>query len=61
LEEVRTEAEIERAMGHAGGCETLKNKAVSGRGRELLNDRHKERIRQLRQYYPHIDFSMVGL
>lgn len=61
LGEVRQLAEIERALAKAETINTGKNKAVSGRGNCLLTDRHKARIRELRQFYAHIDFSRVGL
>jgi hypothetical protein len=61
LGESRTDTEINQAIKEAGGTNTLKNKAVPGRGQLLLTERQRERIRELRGYYPHIDFSMVGL
>jgi hypothetical protein len=39
---------------------TRKNKAVIGRGRTKLNERQRAKIKNLRQYYSHIDFSRVG-
>jgi len=61
LGESRSPAEIERAMAQAKRKDTVKNKAVIGRGNIMLNELHKAKIRELRQYYSHIDFSSVGL
>jgi hypothetical protein len=61
LDETRAPAEINEAITRAGSRGTRLNKGVSGRGNQLLNERHKAKIREMRQYYSHIDFSMVGL
>ncbi len=37
------------------------NKGVAGRGKAGISDRHKERIRQLGEYFPSADFSIIGL
>lgn len=37
------------------------NKGVAGRGKAVLNDKQKERIRSLARYYPATDFSRIGL
>lgn len=40
---------------------TRMNKGVSGRGREMLSEDQKERICQMTQYYPKVDFSRIGI
>lgn len=40
---------------------TRKNKAEIGRGKILLNDRHKEQIFRMASYYRDIDFSPIGI
>jgi hypothetical protein len=57
----RSEDEVRRAIECARMSNTRKNKAVAGRGNLLLSERQKARIRELRGYYDHLDFSMVGL
>jgi hypothetical protein len=61
LKETRSDAEITAAIEKTGKSRTRFNKGVTGRGERLLSDRHKARVKALRDYYPHIDFSMVGL
>jgi hypothetical protein len=59
--ESRSQGQIEQAIERAKSVNTRKNKAVTGRGKALLTERHKARIKEMRQYYSHIDFSKVGL
>lgn len=61
LNENRTTAEISEAIRRTTSQNTRLNKGVSGRGDRLLGEQHKSKIREMRQHYPHIDFSMVGL
>lgn len=37
------------------------NKGVAGRGKAVLNDKQKDRIRSLARYYPGTDLSRIGL
>ena len=61
LGESRPPAAIELTLEQVKGMDTRKNQAVAGRGNCLLNERQKARIREMRQFYPHIDFSSIGL
>jgi hypothetical protein len=61
LQEKRSPDEIAAAIEHAQTGFTRKNVGVAGRGESKLNDRQKDRIREMRAFYPRIDFSAVGL
>lgn len=37
------------------------NKGIIGRGNEILSDQQKDKILSLSNYYPDVDFSMMGL
>lgn len=52
--------QISAAIERAQGANTRKNKAVSGRG-DTLSKAVKDKIRGYANYYPHIDFSPLGL
>ena len=51
---------IEEAVARANSSHTRKNKAVVGRGGDLPSF-VKEKIANYASFYPHIDFSPIGL
>jgi Sulfotransferase domain len=55
------EERIEAAICSAAGEQTRMNVGGAGRGAKMLSAAQKARIGQLRGYYPHIDFSAIGL
>lgn len=57
----RSDDEIEEAIQQTVGAPTRLNVGRAGRGAEMLTQGQKDRIAHLRAYYPHIDFSPVGL
>jgi hypothetical protein len=57
----RSDAEIESAIARSAGKPTRFNVGRTGRGQESLTADQKARIARLRSYYPHIDFSPIGL
>ncbi|MGO9115180.1 MAG: sulfotransferase domain-containing protein [Thermoguttaceae bacterium] len=59
--ESRTDADLDAALQFASKSPTRLNVGRAGRGAEILTERQQARIRQLRDYYPHIDFSPIGL
>ncbi|MGE3465551.1 MAG: sulfotransferase domain-containing protein [Pyrinomonadaceae bacterium] len=56
-------AEIERqiALTEADAERNRFNKGVSGRGKSMLNDGQRERIRQLARHFPSTAFDRLGL
>ena len=61
IDELRTDAQVRQAIEQARTTNTRKNKAVQGRGNALLTPRQKDKIREYRKYYDHLDFAMIGL
>jgi len=59
--ESRTDADIASALQIASKSPTRLNVGRTGRGMEILTEQQQARIRQLRDFYPHIDFSPIGL
>lgn len=51
---------IGKAVEKSQGMKTRKNKGLPGRGREIP-DAVRAKIAKLFGYYPHIDFSQVGI
>ena len=51
---------IKKAIDLSQGQQTRKNKAKVGRGNKLSEDQ-KEKIIRMAQYYPEIDFSIIGI
>ena len=58
--EPKSDAEIHRVVAGTDGSKTRKNKGVAGRGEQMLNARHKAKIKSLLGYYDHVDFSRIG-
>ena len=56
----RPELSIKEAVEKTAQADTRQNKAVSGRGEELEQS-VKDKVRRLADYYPHVDFSPMGL
>jgi hypothetical protein len=48
-------------LGQPPGGAMKFNVGKAGRGQAMLSAKQKDRVRQLRGYYPHIDLSPVGL
>ena len=59
--ESRTDADVDAALQIASKSPTRLNVGRMGRGKEVLTERQQARIRELRDFYPHIDFSPIGL
>jgi hypothetical protein len=57
----RSRAQIEQACTEARSNRNRLNKGVSGRGREQLTDRQIDRLGRMADYYPWVDFSLVGI
>jgi|GEM_PF-6389797 len=58
--EIPMTKEAGRIVEEVKGKETLKNKAVSGRGKTFPPAVHR-RIEELASYYKHIDFTPIGI
>lgn len=56
----KTRDEIDHSIQAAGGKFTRKTAGITGRGAQL-SDEQKQRIRNMAGYYPHIDFTILGL
>ena len=66
LQQVNHEISFEKAQEAVASVEGDKvrsrlNVGVSGRGRELMNERQIESIQSMTKFYPGIDFSPLGL
>ena len=60
----RSQAHINDAIEKTrtkGSLQLRFNKGVSGRGKQLLSDDHKQLIRKMADFYPWIDFTPLGL
>jgi hypothetical protein len=53
--------EVEAAVGQSMGDSTRKNKAISGRARQILQPDQVAQIVRMANYYPDIDLSAIGI
>ena len=61
LEEARTDEDIDKALAISKERNFRKNKGVAGRGTQQLSLNQKRKICSLANYYPDIDFQLIGL
>ncbi len=59
--ETKSDEEIMKTLTKVAGMKTRRNKAVSGRGINLLTNDQKNRIQRLHDYYSHIDLNRFGI
>jgi len=59
--EKKTDKEIEAAMAASNKKNFRKNKGIVGRGKQQLNEEQIEKIISYTNFYPTIDFSLLGI